>query len=584
MKRWLVERGGGLALGVLVFYLWVASPYITENDNAEFSTLGSIGGIAHPSGYPSTILWLRLFSWLPTSAANSASIATAVLGALTILTLHAACRAWGARPFAATIATAIFAAAPLVARYFTAAEAFALNQLVVALVVWLAAVRGPLTGEKRVLVLAIVAGIGLSNHMTCALIAPVGLLGVVRGVREANRRVLAIGLAVLGLVIGLAPYLYLFIAPANLQSWNVPSDVSGLLDIALRRQYGGAFTFANSDQPVELVTQLGAFAASVGRSWLWLLPVLGVVTLAHRCAVRRDDGDGEPRIAWGLLALALLLSGPFLATRFDVPMNWFGYYIVHRFHLMPILLLAIPIACGLDSLGRWLPQRSLWGTHARRTGLGVVVFAVLAFASLPYLARFHSPAMERFVRNTLRALPPDAVIIGNTNIIDVGTRYLQLTQGERPDILFFRGGGVVELDWYRQRFARYGIRLAKPPGRESPFELTEQIFALGRPLFVHSTELLLLGNYPSYPYGTLVRVLPRGTQPPPSTEILTMNRDLFARYDLDYATPGPDDEVLTSAHGQYVTMWQSIGQLLRRDGKVAEAAWAFDLARQLAPR
>jgi hypothetical protein len=54
------------------------------------------------------VLWLRAWSWLPgTTAAHSAAIATAVLGALTVGVLHAACRAWGARPLAATCAVAI---------------------------------------------------------------------------------------------------------------------------------------------------------------------------------------------------------------------------------------------------------------------------------------------------------------------------------------------------------------------------------------------------------------------------------------------------------------------------------------------
>ena len=61
--RWLsksaFDRGGLLACTALVLYLWVAPPHIVDGDNAEFSTLGSIGGVAHPSGYP---LYLTLAS------------------------------------------------------------------------------------------------------------------------------------------------------------------------------------------------------------------------------------------------------------------------------------------------------------------------------------------------------------------------------------------------------------------------------------------------------------------------------------------------------------------------------------------
>ena len=57
-------------------------------------------------------------------------------------------------------------------------------------------------------VLGLVAGLGLCDHVTCALLAPVGILGVVRGAREA-RAVPAVALAVAGFVIGLLPYAYL---------------------------------------------------------------------------------------------------------------------------------------------------------------------------------------------------------------------------------------------------------------------------------------------------------------------------------------------------------------------------------------
>lgn len=103
--RWIaIDRGGLLALAALIAYLAFASPHIVDGDNAEFSMLGAIGGRAHPSGYPLYVLWLRLWSWLPgTTAAHTAGLATAILGALAVGVLHAACRAWGARPAAATI-------------------------------------------------------------------------------------------------------------------------------------------------------------------------------------------------------------------------------------------------------------------------------------------------------------------------------------------------------------------------------------------------------------------------------------------------------------------------------------------------
>ncbi len=89
-------------------YLWIAPTTILGGDNAEFVTLGTIGGVAHPSGYPLYCLWLRAWSWLPVaSPAHATALATALLGIAAVVVLHAACRAWGARPLAATASVAL---------------------------------------------------------------------------------------------------------------------------------------------------------------------------------------------------------------------------------------------------------------------------------------------------------------------------------------------------------------------------------------------------------------------------------------------------------------------------------------------
>ena len=40
-----IERGGAIAVTGAVLYVWLACPYVTENDTAEFATLGALGGI-----------------------------------------------------------------------------------------------------------------------------------------------------------------------------------------------------------------------------------------------------------------------------------------------------------------------------------------------------------------------------------------------------------------------------------------------------------------------------------------------------------------------------------------------------------
>ncbi len=595
-KRNLIERGGLLTLAALVFYVWFACPYIVENDNAEFSTLGTIGGIAHPSGYPLYILWLRAWSWLPVaSPAHAAAIATAILGALGVGVLHAACRAWGARALAASIAVGLYATAPLIVRYSTEAEAFALNNLVVACVLWLAAARGPVRGTTRAFLLGLVAGLGLSNHMTCALIAPIGILGVVRGAQERGVA-RGVGAAVLGLALGLTPYLYMFVANDSLISWRHPDTLGDVAEIFLRIQFGGPFGFAGLGGQGSASAQVTAMFLTLGRSWLWVGLAVGLGGLGARCLRTTTTAptptptptaeSGEPRTGWALLAVSFVLAGPVLASRFDMPLNTYGTYVAQRFHLIPVLLLVIPVAAGADWIGHQLAEFLRGFARIPVGALIAVGLMVSAIRVLPYLQRFQSPAMELEVRNTLGTLPPSAVVLGMDGELDVGFRYLQLACGLRPDVMYIRWG-TIHLPWYREHFTRDGLvfvpRAGAEPEPEQELHLAQAVLASGRPLFVAPSEAAGLARLVLYPHGILLRVLPAGTALPPVSDVAALNHALFSRFSLDYPRPGPDDQYATFAHRAYAKAWKRIGDELARAHRTDEAAAAYELVRQLQP-
>ena len=72
-ERWrvvLLDRGFLLVLVTLIVYIWIAPRHIVDGDNAEFSTLGALGGTAHPTGYP---LYLRYAS-VPLLSRRSSSV------------------------------------------------------------------------------------------------------------------------------------------------------------------------------------------------------------------------------------------------------------------------------------------------------------------------------------------------------------------------------------------------------------------------------------------------------------------------------------------------------------------------------
>jgi hypothetical protein len=561
-----IERGWLVGLCALVVYIALASPHLVDGDNAEFATLGAIGGRAHPSGYPLYVLWLRAWAWLPgATPAHTAAIATAILGALTLGVLHAACRAWGARPLAATIAVAIFGAAPVVLRFHCEAEVFAMNGLVAALVVWLAAASGPVRGRGRGVALGLVAGLGLANHLTCVLVAPIGLLGVVRAARESGRTTYAV--AALGLAIGLSPYAYLVVADGP-ASWGSVTTWSDLVATFLRREYGGATSFVPGGAAVPWAASVAACLATIARSWLWGFAIAGIAMLGVR--IRRPVG--ETRWAWALLAASFVLAGPLLASRFNVDPHGIGLYVCQRFHQLPALLLAVPVAAALDLACARVTRPVI------ATALAVFGFVMLSIAELPRLGRSHSPAMELGVQNLLRSLPRDAIAVVISEDQCFGGRYLQLARGERPDIMLVCSE-LLRRDWYRAAWASRGLPMPADPGAA----LGDVLVRTGRPVFVDRGLTSVLATFPSYPFGVVVRVLPRAATPPPPSEIAVINRELYRAFDLDYPRPGRDDDFAAVAHRRYAASWAAVSNLLIAAGDREGARDAFEVARSLQP-
>ncbi|MDB4963026.1 MAG: transrane protein isoform [Myxococcales bacterium] len=585
MTHILLRRGGLLGIATLALFVWLAPSHVVDGDNSEFSTLSVTGGTAHPSGYPLFVLWLRAMSWLPgASPAHTAAIATAILAAVSILILHAACRAWGARPLAATIACAVFAGGPIVLRTYTEAEVFALNGVVVATVLWLAAEQGPLRGARRAIALGLIAGLGLSNHMTCALLAPVGLLGVVRGVREASRAsrsgVAVIGATVLAVLAGLTPYAYLLAAPDTPLSWGKVHDVEELIAMVLRQDYGGPGAFRSTGPEVSPWTSIASLGTDMARGWLWVPLTAGLVTFGWRIVRPKAPED---RWGWSMLATSLLLAGPVLVSRFNVPPEGLGLYVCRRFYLLPMLLAAIPISVAISELGDLLERR----IGSRRAVLASVVastlgLAVVAATSLPAISVVHGPAVENSAHNLLGSLPKDAVVIASQDELHAATGYVQTALGVRQDVTIVTWT-IMTLDWYRARMAKRGIVAAPGPG--SPLvRVVATLLAKGRPVFVDRLQTEVIASFPTHPYGIVIRVLPPGAPMPSVPEVFTINQQLYAAFVLDEPQPGPDDEYATVVHRRYAGIWQMIGTALAREGKHEDAAWSFETARQLGPR
>lgn len=528
-----------VAIGAL--YAFTSARWVLGGDNGEFVAVAFSNGIAHPPGYPLYVLLLGVARIVPASSpAHAAALVTAILATLSVGALAWAARGWGASRSSALFASALYAATPLAWILGTHAEVFTLNVLLAMGIVGLA---GPSRSapfgreDLRAFALALLAGLGLSNHHTIVLLAPIGLYAFVKSARAAGLRAYALG--ALGLVLGLTPYLSLAARASRSASgdgceWGAPHGGGGVLGHFLRRDYG-TFSLGISDAPPEPLAQIAALGKTLVLD-LFGAPLL--VAFAAVLVLRRSPRPPAFR-AWVALVLSFVLAGPLFVSRFNLPPHGLAIHIVERFHLLPLALSALMLARVLDLFVEAVPRRA--------TAFGIV-FAVRAVIAYPAVAEHHRPTIDNYVRNVLTLAPPNAIILHSGDDRVGGFMYARCALHLRPDVEAI-APVLLLTDWYPpQVSARLGLPIVhgvKVAGKDRPElsarRLVEQLHATDRPLVV--TDWFRSGleqSTPSYPVGPIIHLPRKRTDVPDPGKLAAMNIDAFDKMTLEPTLPEPN--------------------------------------------
>lgn len=562
---------GACAVAALA-YLPLASPYVQGGDVGEFATLFAKGGVAHPPGYPLFVLILRAFSWIPArSAAHGAALVTAAIQVGAVAMLARACRSWGASAQASALAALAYALSGSAWGLATHAEVFALNALLAAAIADASGPHARVTGGARVVMLGLFAGLGLSHHTTILAMGPIGLVGVVRGLRETGDRVRAGVYGVLALAAGLTPYAYTLWRshdPASGWVWGDPMRFTDLVRHARRTEY---WEIAASDGrgAASFGAHLRAFVEHLAQDLAWLLvPVALAGIVASFARARRDRRAPFDAIA---LVASFTLAGPvflFLMSRGigNVPMSVLGVSgrIVERFYLLPLLLACVPLALGFDAaLGRV--------ARARPAACGVAALAIVIagiFIARPRVVEDGRSIVETYLVDTLQSLPPNAVLVGTGDHRTFGFAYAQNVLDVRRDVVWI-DAHLVHADWYRSRVSR-----ASP--QPIPSEATRLVAHLAsgeRPLFLtNDVDLETRSTLPTYAIGTVIRVLPRASPALPDAAELEKMHEAFAQH-LHRAPTPPRDRWgwAADADDAYARGWLDLAGRYRAEGDAERA-------------
>lgn len=488
-----------MALVVLSLYLATLAPGITwanwGADGGDYLSALYTDGIPHPSGYPTYLAAAKIFSLLPigTLAFRMNVFSAACMAAASVIlfwTLTRLLSSGWLGTISAFIGTACFALSPLVWSQAVITEVYGLHSLFVAGFVSLLLV-GMLKSLQSFFLAAILLGVGLGNHLTLSLLAPLFLLmplhnetsnpflgrvprglslsqgvsqspGVRRQFSLASKvwlqiERLALVPKILGILLGagLAYSSLLLLAKSDSPvRWLNPTNVVRLWDLISARMYH-LYWGLPADQNIFTKTQ-----ATVMTLYAQFGPMGFALIIIGSFALLRNKSHVALPVAWLLIASLLFTVG--YQTE-DAAV-----------YLIPAVLAgAICIAFGVQYL---VNRFSAWRVPAILpiSVIGLLLLVQIASAYQSADASRDKRALE-FMHEVARSAPHRAMIFTSEDKETFSLWYSQYVEGVRPDIAIIVTP-FLNYDWYREVVSSaYPDLVLPPPNTKADRGVIEQM-------------------------------------------------------------------------------------------------------------
>lgn len=522
LELWLAA-----ALGLLTFTIYVLTLQraVPPGDSGELIAVAYTLGTAHPPGYPLYTLLASLFASLPiATVAWRVNLMSAALDAGAAVLLLSAVARWTGSTWAGLLAGGLFAFSPLVWSYAVVAEVFALNNFLIALMLWLGVRFQARPSFATTAWMAFVSGLAAANHHTSILASiPLGLWMLFRA-PLAVRRPAAIGRLSASVAAGFVPYLYLPLAGARLpvMSWGDFSSVGGFLHHFLRRDYGTFQLGSGAARHDQLGAGILSYFGDLPAELLVVGPLVALVGLVW--TARREGIASLAAVSAVSLTLYLAVFNGLANLAFDDALM---YGVIARFWQQPNV-----IVCAWAGLGLAAFAAMSAGSPVRWQALSAAALPAVAISAVGLQVGLHygernqsrNDVVEQYGRAILESLPPDALFISLGDLDTNTIRYLQLCEDVRPDVRVV-DRAMLRYPWTAPVVARRWPDVVLP---DRPFSrraeglittagLTELIDlnADRFPIFVSRVnddeDQAWRTRYDVWPYGTVEWIAPKGT-------------------------------------------------------------------------
>lgn len=451
--------------GALAVYTLGAAPTVLTGDSAEIQSVAFLGGVVHPTGYPTAMLAGRLLGrLLPGDPARRITMMSVVFGAVAValvvrLLVELGLSLPGALAGGVLYgSTYTFWSSALRAEVYTCATTLAL------LALWrtVVALRSGRAGTARVA--GVLLGLTLTGHLVYALpVAALGLALAWRVSHTASRPIPALAALAACFLAGLTPYLWLVWAHTR----SYPMDylrytelgffpagpLPPYFDSAWKRVWW-LITARNRLPPESLVFDPRAFGHGVFGSAVQLSVELGPIgvlfaLLGLRRQLSERGGLGPLFVAMFALSVtftAALASGwmtaifltpatlvlcLWAAFGMDALAGWIAARRPHGAALALACALLVPLLVALPAYGlrAYARERSIGPLHVDAEG--EPDDPIRGF--IPSLRGYREP--RRYAEAVLAAVPESALVIGRWSEL-MTLLYLREVEGRRPDLSY----------------------------------------------------------------------------------------------------------------------------------------------------
>lgn len=403
-------------------YALLTAHFPTLEDDGLFILGAWDMGTAHAPGYPLFILLSQPFLLLPFgTVAFKVHLLNGVLAALTCTLLFLYLTRQLRIPDKIALTSSVcLAFSGLFFSQALIAEAYMLNVFLLVCLLWLPAAGFPV--NHRFLLAGLLYGLALSNHWPLTLLVSPALIAVywpmLIGLRQAF--VTPLLSAIAGLVLGLLPYLWMYLSAADDKFSHMGAFYSfkDFLGFILRDVYANvdqSNLATGADKRLFLESYVLGAATQFG---ILVLPLIFAGFIRQWRVLSIHQATGLSLFLALPLGLVALLNFPYQSA----------YVAASLAYPLPLyLVMAIWLGLGMNWLCEHLPRPA-------HPIVGLLLIAVTLQQNRQVPEENDSRWSRDIAMQIVYSLPEDAVLIVSNNWSMAQVSYLHYVEGVRPDI------------------------------------------------------------------------------------------------------------------------------------------------------